>query len=172
MKRHHSLHLAALTVLIALVLTLGAPGQSNAEILGNLPPEGAMIAEVSTTTESYDQPLMWLPGDLGLIIAELPEIFLPLPHFSTGEVAEPDECMWIVGNLDWELDFSEPLPFTITSQYLVEDGLLSLYFYIEGNSYLTYGGVSFDVTVVAIRTSGPVPRESVSFGEIKAMYRN
>jgi hypothetical protein len=158
------------TLISLLAFSVPSFGMGTApEVFGTPPPEGQTILEVATT-RTYETVNEWL--DPGVPVTSTIE--LPLPVFPSGPTALPSQCLWSVAFLGFDAIGEEPFDTPSTSldiSYTVDGG--NLVVELEVPYYAHYSQdwtMWFCISAVAIRTEPPSPVESMSIGEIKAMF--
>lgn len=137
--------------------------------MGTPPPEGQMISEVATSVVIINASTT-VP-EVGPVTINLE---LPLPEFeSDGQPALPSQCLWsvVLTDLDYQHTVGEGSA-RVYFDYSLVGRELQVIVRSQGFSpMIGYISYEFEVTAVAISTTGPVGVESMSWGAVKGQYR-
>lgn len=151
------------------LLVLAAPTTAQRQgLMGTPPPTGHTIEEVVVIeTIDYFEVIEVNQGERASF-----DVDLPLPVFpSSGRPAEPSQCMW--GFDHYSTIAASDTTYLEMAHAVQLSGESKATCYVDLNWGLTPGTVTicYKIHVIAIRTTPPVPVQSKSFGEIKAMFQ-
>lgn len=146
---------------------------SGTPLFGHLPAAGEIVEDVATTSQ-------WVDVIIHQTLSTT--ITLPLPTFSDGSTACPDETAWVfgwgpAGTQGGRFDHKNSLSNTTTMTYgwtvsYSSGGTVGLDIVLSDPTSPQVFHLPLEVTAVAVRTTpGPVSVENMSFGRLKAQFR-